>query len=62
MRRVVRVSTRYTGTKRKSGKWIEPKKYIVNIKNGIPRKHRNFAIYRELMLKKSLRRKKFAWR
>jgi hypothetical protein len=62
-RYVVKVSTKYTGTKTRLGKWIKPKKRVVYLPNHLtPRMSLfNLAVYQELRKKKSLRRKDFAW-
>lgn len=55
-KRVVLVSTQYTGTKKRLGQWIRPKKYVVHVKDNW-----NTSIYAALKKKPSLKRKEFTW-
>lgn len=56
------VSTQYTGTRQKAGKWVKPKRYTVSIsKREKERVGKNKAIYLQLKKKKTLKRKDFAW-
>lgn len=58
IRKIVHVSSTYTGTRKKMGKWVKPKKFVVFVPRG---NKSNRIIYQELKKKKSLKHRSIAW-